>query len=93
MYLHLVYSPECLADASGRKSTRKLFRQATELIVTMDHEFVGKATSPPFAFLPYPFHEGILLPLGKRFIRVIWDTYGCEEPNFLSCATANLVYL
>ena len=49
MYFHLVYSPEFFAVAFGRKSTRKLFLQATELMVTMDHEFLGNSTSPPFA--------------------------------------------
>ena len=53
---------------------RKLFRQVTELMVTKDHEFVGNSTSPPFAFLSYPFHMGISLPLGKRLTRVFWAT-------------------
>ena len=93
MYFHLVYPPKFFAVASGRKSTRKLFRQATELIVTIDHDFVGNSTSSPFAFLPYPFHMGTSLPLGKRLARVFWDTYGCEKPKFLSCAKAHFVYL
>ena len=54
MYFHLVCSPEYFAVASERKSTRKPFREATELIVLIDHEFVGNSTSPPFAFLPSP---------------------------------------
>ena len=37
MYLHLVYSPELSAVASGRKSTRKVFRQAAKLMVIIDH--------------------------------------------------------
>ena len=52
MYSHLVCSPELLAVASGRKLTRKLFRQAAELMFFIDHEFVGNSTSPSFAFLP-----------------------------------------
>ena len=51
MYFHMVYSQECSPVGSERKSTRKLFRQATELMVTMEHEFVGRSTSPPFALL------------------------------------------
>ena len=73
-YFLLVYSPEFFAVASGRKLTRKLFRQVTELMATKDHEFVGNSTSPPFAFLSYPFHMNISLPLGKRLTRVFWDT-------------------
>ena len=93
MYFHLVYSPDFYAVASGRKLMRKLFRQATELMVTIDIQFVGNSTSPPFAFPSCPFHTGILLPLGKRVTGVFRDTYGCEKPKFLSCANANLVYL
>ena len=51
VYLHLVYSPDPFAVASRRKLTRKLFRQATELMVLIDHEVVWNSTSPPFAFL------------------------------------------
>ena len=69
-YLHLVYSPESFAVASQRKSTRKLFRQVTELMVTIDHEFVGKNTSPPFASLSYPFHMGMSFLLGILLTRV-----------------------
>ena len=74
MYFHLVYSREFFAVASRTKSTRKLFRQVTEFMVTKDHDFVGNSTSPPFAFLSYPFHMGISLPLGKGLTRVFWDT-------------------
>ena len=93
MFFHLVYSPVFFSDASGRKSTRKVFCEATELVVTIDHEFLGNSTSPPFAFLSCPFHMGISLPLGKRLIGVIWAMEGCQKPNFFSCANANLVYL
>ena len=79
MYFHLVCSPEFFAVAFGRKSTRKLFRQATELMVLIDHEFVVNPTSLPFVFLPCPFHMGISLPLGKRLLGVFWDTHGCEK--------------
>ena len=92
-YFHLVYSPEFWAVAFGRKLTRKLFRQVPELMFTIDHEFVGNSTSPPFASLSYPFHMGISFPLGKRLTRVFWGTYGCEKLKFLSCANANFVYL
>ena len=81
MYFHLVYSPEIFAIASGRKSTRKLFRQTTELMDLMDHVFVGNPTSPPFAFHPCPFYMGISLPLGKRLLRVFWGIHGGESPR------------
>ena len=84
MYFHLVYSPEVLVVASGRKSTRKLFHQATELMVTMDHEFLGNSTSPPCAFLSCRFHMAISLPLGKGLTGVFWDNYRCENLKFLS---------
>ena len=93
MYFHLVYSPEFFAVASGRTLTRKLFPQATELMVTPDHEFVGNSTSPPFPLLSYPFQMGISLPLGERLTLVLWDTYGCKKPRFVSCANANFLYL
>ena len=93
MYFHLVCSPECFALASGKKSTRKLFRQGTELMVLIDHEFVGNSTFPPFAFLSCPFHMVLLPPLEKRLIGVFWDTHGCEKPKSKLCANANLMYL
>ena len=93
MPFNLVYSPECFAVASGRKSGRKLFSRATEMMGTTDQEFVGDSTSPCFAFLSYPFHMGISLLLGKRLPRVFLDTYGCEKHKFSSCANANFVYL
>ena len=37
MYFHLVFSPEFFSDACGRKSTRKAFCEATELMATIDH--------------------------------------------------------
>ena len=92
MYFHLVYSPECVAVLSGGKLARKLFRQATKLMVTIHHELVGKCTSPPFAFIPYHFHTGISFGLGKRLTRVFFDKYGCEKSNFLWCGHANFVY-
>ena len=93
MYFHLVYSPDISGVVSPRKSTRKLFCRATELMVTIDHEFVGNSASPPFAFLSYPFHMGMWLPSGKRLIMVFCETYGCVKPRFLSCANANFLYL
>ena len=53
---------------------RKLFCQVTEVMVTIDLEFVGNPTSPPFAFLLYPFRVGISFPAGKRHKRVFWST-------------------
>ena len=75
MYFHLAYSPEIFAVTSGRKSTRKLFGQGTELMVLIEHEFVGNSTSPPFAFLSCPFQTDISLPLGKRLIGVSGHTW------------------
>ena len=69
MYFHLLCSAEILAVASGRKSTRKLFRQATKLMVVIDHEFVGNSTSPPFAFLTCPSRMRISLRLGEATCR------------------------
>ena len=93
MYLHRVYSPEFFAIASGRKSTRKIFRQATELIVPIDHEFVGNSTSPPFAPFLCPFYMGISVSLGKRLTGVLWDTHGWKTTKSNSCAKARFVYL
>ena len=98
MYFHLVYYVQLTRIfqrrvASGRKSTRKLFRQVTELMVTEDHEFVGNSTSPPFAFLSNPFHMGLSLPLGKRLTRFFGAFKGVEKPKILSCANANFVDL
>ena len=93
MYFHLACSPEFFAVASGRKWTRKLFRPATELMVLIDHEFVGNSTSPLFSFLSCPFHMGISLFTGRRPIGVFWDTHGCEKPNSKSGANTNFVYL
>ena len=50
MHSYMVYSPAFFAVASGIKLTRKLFRQATELTVLIDHEFKENSASPPFAF-------------------------------------------
>ena len=88
-----VLSSSVLSDAAGRKSTRKVFCEATELIVTMDYEFVGNSTSLPFSFLSCPLHMGISLPLGKRLIGVSWAMRWCQKPNFSSCRNANFVYL
>ena len=93
MYVHLVYSTEFLTPVSGRKSTRKRFRQATDLMVLIDHESIANCTSPSFAFLSCPFHMGILLSLGERLIGAFWDTYGWGKPKSKSCANANFVYL
>ena len=68
-YLHWVYSPEFFPVASGRKSTRKLFRQATELMVTIEQEFVANSTTPPFALISYPFLRGISLPFGAHVVQ------------------------
>ena len=80
MYLHLVRSPEFCAAASGRKSTCNPFRQETELMALIDHEFVGNSTSRPYAFLSCIFHMGTSVPLGKRLIGVFSDTHGFEKP-------------
>ena len=93
MYFHLVCSTESFTVTFGRKSTVNLFHQATELMVLIDHGFVGNSTSPPFAFLSCPFHTGISLPLGKRLEGMFWNTHGCEKPKSKSCANANFVYL
>ena len=70
MYLHLVQSLDFFSVASGRKSTRKPFQQATELIILIDHEFIGNSICPPFALPSCPFHDGISLRLGKRLTGV-----------------------
>ena len=93
MYFHLVYSAEFFSGTSRRKLTDNVFCEATELMVTMDHELVGNSTSPHFAFLSCPFHIGISLPLGRRLTKVIWAMEKCQKPNFFSYANANFVYL
>ena len=50
MYFYMECSRKFFAVASGRKSTCKLFRQATEMMVLIDHEFVGNSTSSCSAF-------------------------------------------
>ena len=52
MYVHLVCSAEFFAVASGRQSMRKLFRQATELMVLVDHEFVANISPLCLSFGP-----------------------------------------
>ena len=82
MYFHLVCSPEFFAAASERKSTRKHFCQATQLMDLIDHEFVENSTSPPFAVLSCPFHMDISLLLGKRLTGVFFGTHmGAENPS------------
>ena len=76
MYFRLVYLPEFFASTSGKNWTSKLFHQATELMVTIDHEFFGNCTSPPLAFLSFPFHMSMLLPSQKRLTRVFRGAYG-----------------
>ena len=93
MYFHLVCSPKCFAVASGRKPKRNLFRQSTELMLLIDHEFVRHHISPPFALLLCPFHMGISIPFGKRLIGVFWDTHGRQKQESKSCANADSVYL
>ena len=93
MYFHLVYSPERFAVASGRKSTCRLFRQETEPMVLIEHDFVGNCTSPSFAFLSCPFHMGISLLLRMRCIGTFFDTYGREKPMSKLSANANFVHL
>ena len=93
MYFHLVYAPEFFAVASRGKSTRKLFRQATEFMDVIDHEFVENPTSSPFAFPSCPSNMGISLPLGKRPLGVFWDTLGRQKPKSKMCANANFVCL
>ena len=90
MYFHLVYSADFFAVASGRKSTRKLFRQATELMVLMHHEFVVNPTSPPFAFLSRPFHMGISLPLGKRLMGHFGTLLDAKNPSQTRAQTLTL---
>ena len=51
MHFHLGYSPEFFNDASGRKSTHMVFREATELMVTIDQLY----TSPPLPSFHAPF--------------------------------------
>ena len=93
MHWHLMCSPEFFALTSGRKSARKIFRQATELVNLICHELVGNSSSPPFAFFSCPFHMCISLPLGTSLIGVFWNTHGCEKPKSKSGASANVVYL
>ena len=81
MYFRLVCSPKYFVVASRGKSTCKLFRQATELMVLMDHVIKVNRTSPAFASLPCPFHMGVSPPLGKRLIGVFWDRHRCEKPK------------
>ena len=66
MYFYPVYSPEFLIAAFGRKSMRKVFWDATELMVVIYHEFVGKPISPPYTSLSCPFHMGITALIENR---------------------------
>ena len=47
MYFILVFSPELFRGVYGGKSTRKAFCEATELMVTMDHDFFLEAWRSP----------------------------------------------
>ena len=70
------------------------FCEATELRVTMDHEFVENSTSPPFLLCHAPFtwiyH---FLFLGKRLARVNWALKWSPKPNFSLYVYANFMYL
>ena len=90
-YLYLVYSADFCAAASGRKLTCTVFRQATKTRVTIDHEFIGNSTSPPFAIVSYPSHTGISLPLGKRLQGCFRIHMGAKIPVFFSYTNANVV--
>ena len=90
MYLHRVYSPELFADASGRKSTRKPFLHANELMDLIDHEFVRNTASPSFAFPSCPLHMGISLTLGKRLGGMFWSHMGTKIPSQNSAQTPTL---
>ena len=83
MYFHLVYPPECFSDVSGRKSTHNVFSEATELMVTRDHEFVGNSTSPFFDLPFMPVSHG-------RLTRVIWAMEGCQKPKLVRAQTLTL---
>ena len=72
---------------------RKHLRQATELMVLIDHHFIENSTSPSFTFSPCLFHMGISFSLGTRLIGVFLHTHGCEKPKSKSRAKANFVYL
>ena len=80
MYFHLLYSPDFFSDVSWRKSTRKLFCEATKLMNTIDHELVANSMSPSLVFLSCPFHIGVSLTLGKRFRS---DNFGDNVSSFL----------
>ena len=91
MYFHLVYPQEFFAVASGRKSTRKVFRRVSELMDLKDHEFGRNPASPPYAFYSCPFHVGMSSCSGKWAMRVFWATCGCRKPKSISYANANPV--
>ena len=96
MYSHLVYSPECFAVACGTKLKVTLLSQATVLMVTTDHEFVGLSTSPLSAFISCLFHMGISLHFGKRLTQVFWDTYGVSsvrKPYLCAPVSMNVIDL
>ena len=69
MYFYLVYSPEFFAVASGRKSTRKLFPQATEFMDLIDHEFVEKPYLSPLCLSFMPLSHGHIASFGEADFR------------------------
>ena len=75
MYFHRVYSPEFLANASGGRSTRKLFCQATELMVTKDHEFLRTLHLPPLPSFRTP------LMWAYRFLCGVLRHVWVQKPN------------
>ena len=82
MYFDLVCHTELFALGSGRKRTCKVFCQATEHMVLVDHELLENSTSPFFAFVFMPLHMRISLPLGRQLIGVFFATQvGAKNPS------------
>ena len=82
MLFHLVYSRKLSAVESRRKLTHKLLRQATELMVTIDHEFVGNSTSPPLAFHFAHLSHGHIASFGEAAYKCVLGHIWVQKTQF-----------
>ena len=92
MYFHLVYSPECLAVASGRKSTRKRFHQGNELMFTMNHEFIEKLHIPSLYFPFMLILHGHIAFFKKAASRGVLGHIWVRTTHVFIVRKANFVY-
>ena len=90
-YFCLAYSTESFLLTSEGKCTRKVFRELTELMVTKDHEFVGKSPFP--ALLLIPHSHGHIPLFGEAGYKDILRHLRVRKTEVFLCTNADPVYL